>query len=55
LQRKKEILKDAKITSLQVEGEKQEKAKAGQEAGVVLSPNLDFKIGDVIISYKIEE
>jgi len=53
LKRDNKIRKDAKITSLQIEGEKTKKAKAGQEAGLVLKPDLDFKIGDVIISYKI--
>ena len=29
--------------------------QAGEEAGIVLSPKLDFKIGDAIIAYKIQE
>jgi len=33
-----------------------ERAKAGEEFGAILSPALDFKIGDMLISYrKVEE
>ena len=55
LKRKKKIIADARIKSFQKEGEEVDGAKAGEEAGIVLSPNLDFKIGDVIIAYKIQE
>lgn len=53
LKRGDKILADAKIKSLQKERQDVEEVVAGNEAGIVMSPDLDFKIGDVIISYKI--
>lgn len=50
--RNKEIISDAKITSIKHEKEDITEAKTGQEFGAVFSPSLDFKIKDVIISYK---
>jgi translation initiation factor IF-2 len=55
LKRKDKILNDARIKSFQKEGEESEEAKAGEEVGIVLSPDLDFKIGDAIISYKTQD
>lgn len=52
LKRKDKIIADAKITSFQKEREEVNEAKAGDEVGLVLSPDLDFKIDDGIISYK---
>lgn len=55
LKRKDKIIADAKITSFQKEREEVEEVKAGNEVGMVFSPDLDFKIGDAIISYKIQK
>lgn len=55
LKREDKIIADAKITSFQKERQEIEEAKAGNEAGIVFSPDIDFKIGDVIISYKKKE
>lgn len=52
LKREGKIIADAKITSFQKEKQDIEEAKAGSEVGIVFAPDLDFKIGDVIISYK---
>lgn len=52
LKRQGKIYKDARITSFQKERQEVSEAKMGQEIGLVFSPDVDFKIGDVIISYK---
>lgn len=51
LKRENEIIKDARIISLQKEKKEVSDAKAGEEIGITFSPDLDFKIGDDIISY----
>ena len=55
LKRKEKIITDAKTVSLQVEKQDVNKVKEGKEVGLVFSPDIDFKIGDVIIAYKIKE
>lgn len=51
LKRNGKIIANMKIKSLQKEKEDIEEAKAGAEIGVVFTPDIDFKIEDVIISY----
>ena len=51
IKRKNKIIVDARIKSFQKEKQEISEAKAGTEVGIVLSPNVDFKIGDAIISY----
>lgn len=51
-QRQGKIYQDARITSFQRDRQECAEAKVGQEIGLVFSPDVDFKIGDVIISYK---
>lgn len=51
-QREGKIIKEIKITSFQKERQEIQKAKKGEEIGLVFKPDIDFKIGDVIISYK---
>jgi len=51
LQRDGKIIKDAQITSFQKERQEIKEAKVGSEIGLVFRPNIDFKIGDAIISY----
>jgi len=46
-------LADAKISQMQKEREDVEEVKKGNEVGLVFKPDVDFKLGDVIISYKI--
>lgn len=56
LQRGKEVVGDCRIKSMKTGKEKIEGAKAGEEFGAILSPSLDFKVGDMLISYrKVEE
>jgi translation initiation factor IF-2 len=55
LQRGGELLADGRIKSMKTGKEKIEKAKAGEEFGALLSPSLDFQIGDMLISYKTVE
>jgi translation initiation factor IF-2 len=52
LEREGKILADAQIKSIQKEKKEIEEASSGSEIGLVLKPDLDFKMGDVIISYK---
>jgi len=47
-------LADAKISQMQKEREDVEEVKKGNEVGLVFKPDIDFKLGDVIISYKIK-
>ncbi|MBI3954586.1 GTP-binding protein [Candidatus Collierbacteria bacterium] len=43
-------IKDAKITSLQIGKDSVKEVKKDQECGLVLTPQLDFKPGDVVTS-----
>ncbi|MBU3956744.1 translation initiation factor IF-2 [Patescibacteria group bacterium] len=52
LQRGGELIGDCRIKSMKTGKEKIEGAKAGEEFGAILSPSLDFKIGDMLISYR---
>ena len=56
LQRGEELIGNCRIKSMKTGRTKIERAKAGEEFGAILSPALDFKIGDMLISYrKVEE
>lgn len=55
LKRNKQIVGRSVLASLRHGKEDIKKAEKGQEFGAVFSPTLDFKKGDVIISYKDEE
>jgi len=56
LQRGEELVGDCRIKSMKTGKEKIKGAKTGEEFGAILSPSLDFKIGDMLISYrKVEE
>ncbi|NOY14596.1 MAG: translation initiation factor IF-2 [bacterium] len=51
--RKNKIIGKGRLTDLQIKNQKMEKVVAGQECGVRLKPeSLDFKEGDMILSYK---
>lgn len=52
LKRGEDIIADAKIRSLKKGKEDVDKVKVGSECGVRFKPEIDFKINDVIISYK---
>lgn len=52
LQRENQLVGESKIVSLRQGKEKATQVKTGGECGVVLSPALDFKIGDVLVSYR---
>lgn len=52
LQRENQPAGESKIASLRQGKEKVTQVKTGGECGVVLSPALDFKIGDVLVSYR---
>ncbi len=53
IKRDDEIISDTKIKSLQREQEKIDKVKAGNECGITFKPRVDFRVKDVIISYRI--
>lgn len=56
LKRGEEIIGNCRFKSMKRGKEDIEKAKTGEEFGVILSPALDFKLGDMLISYrKVEE
>jgi len=55
LKRKDQIIFDVKVVSFQKEKSEIMEAKSGSEVGIVFKPDIDFKIGDVIISYKKEK
>lgn len=52
LQRGEELVGDCRIKSMKTGKEKIESAKAGEEFGVLLSPSLDFEIGDMLLFYR---
>lgn len=54
LKRGEEVIGEVKIASMRHEKEEIEKAKEGEEFGAVFSPPIDFKVGDMLISYIIE-
>ena len=49
------ILGDAKITSLKVGQQDTGEITTGQECGLILSPSLDLKPDDMLVSYKTEK
>ena len=55
LKRGKEILGDLKINSMKHKKQDITEAKKGEEFGVVFTPSIDFKVGDVIIAYKTNQ
>ncbi len=56
LQRLEELIGNCRIRSMKTGKKDIEKAKKDEEFGAILSPLLDFQIGDVLISYrKVEE
>lgn len=52
LKRGEKIIGDCQIISMKTGKQNIEKAKKGEEFGAVLSDQIDFKIGDMLISYK---
>ncbi len=55
LQRNEEVVAKSVLASLRHGKEDTQTANKGQEFGAVFSPSLDFRKGDVIISYKDEK
>lgn len=43
----------SKVKSLRVGKEEVSKVEAGRECGILLEPQIDFRVGDVIIAYRI--
>jgi translation initiation factor IF-2 len=52
LQRDNQHIGDVRITSMKRLKEDVDIAKKGEEFGALLSPSIDFKVGDMILSYK---
>jgi len=52
IKRETEVLGETKITSMRHLKQDIQIAQKGQEFGAIFSPYIDFKIGDVIITYK---
>jgi len=55
LLREKKILGDVRIKTMKKGKEDTNSAKQSEEFGVIFSPELDFKIGDVLVSYRKSE
>ncbi len=55
LLREKKILGDVRIKTMKKGKEDANSAKQSEEFGVIFSPELDFKIGDVLVSYRKSE
>lgn len=51
--RSDEIVGQSKIKSLRIGKQEGNKAEAGKECGVLLEPQVDFRVGDGIIAYRI--
>lgn len=51
LEREKKLIKEGKIKSIKHKKKAVEKARAGKEYGFSFEPELDFRQGDMIISY----
>ncbi|NMC35851.1 translation initiation factor IF-2 [Candidatus Beckwithbacteria bacterium] len=51
--RGEQIVAEPRIGALQVERKDETEAKKGQEVALVFRPDLSFKIGDQVVSYKI--
>ena len=49
--RGEEVVGEANITSLRIGKDVATKVEKNKEAGIILSPQLDFSMGDVILSY----
>lgn len=47
-------LGSARITSLRRDKQDVQEIAAGNECGLIISPQLDFKVGDMLVSYKSE-
>lgn len=52
LRRGKEIIGDCKIKSMKQGKKDVDKAKEGEEFGALLTPPLDFKLGDMLVSFR---
>lgn len=52
VKRSDKLIADAKIKSLQKNRQDVQEGKVGEELGIVFSCDVDFALGDVIISYK---
>ncbi len=52
LKRAGEIIKDTKVGNIQQAKNIVEQVKTGSECGITYNPYIDFKVGDVIISYR---
>jgi len=56
LQRGEKLIDNCRFKSMKTGKTKIKGAKAGEEFGAILSPSLDFKIGDMLLSYrKVED
>jgi translation initiation factor IF-2 len=51
LLRKDEVLGESHVSSVRQGKELTSKIETGQEGGIIVSPFLDFTIGDVLISH----
>ena len=45
------MIGESRVASVRKGKEQTSKAEEGEEAGVILSPSLDFTIGDMLISH----
>jgi len=52
LKREGEIIADCQIVSMKIGKEDTDRVKKGEEFGIILSCPVDFKIGDMLISYR---
>ena len=52
LKREGKVIADCQIASMKIGKEDTKKVKKGEEFGVILNCPVDFKVGDVLISYR---
>ncbi len=52
LQRGEKVMGDCQVKSMKQAKENVSRAEKGEELGLILIPSLDFKIGDVLVSYR---
>lgn len=55
LLRDDKITSEVRIKSMKKGKEDIQKVKKGEEFGVILSPNVDFNVGDVLVSYRLPQ
>ncbi len=51
IERKEEVIGEGYINSVRQGKDQTSKVEAGQEAGIIVGPSIDFAIGDMVICH----